>query len=166
MAFDLAKPLDDVDWQILAVLQEDGRISFSELGRRVAMSAPAVAERVRRLEEAGVITGYRAQVDLERLGYPIQAVVRLRTDYADKDQFEKTVRDLPHVIECLRITGEDCYIVKVVATAVSELDSAMNGLAEFGSTTTSVVVARPLEARVMGPPPADAEDPGARSGSV
>ncbi|MGH8983832.1 MAG: Lrp/AsnC family transcriptional regulator [Acidimicrobiia bacterium] len=160
MAFDLAKPLDDVDWQILAVLQEDGRISFSELGRRVAMSAPAVAERVRRLEDAGVITGYRAQVDLERLGYPIQAVVRLRTDYADKDQFEKTVRDLPHVIECLRITGEDCYVIKVVATAVSELDSAMNGLAEFGSTTTSVVVARPLETRVVGRPPADAEREG------
>src|SRR5680860_1397815 len=146
MAFDLAKPLDDVDWQIVAVLQDDGRISFSELGRRVAMSAPAVAERVRRLEETGVITGYRAQVDLERLGYPIQAVVRLRTDYADKDLFEKTVSDLPHVIECLRITGEDCYVIKVVATAVSEL----------GSATTSVVVARPLEARVVGRPPAAA----------
>jgi Lrp/AsnC family leucine-responsive transcriptional regulator len=154
MAFDPGKPIDDVDGQILAILQEDGRISFSELGRRVAMSAPAVAERVRRLEESGVITGYRAQVDLERLGYPIQAVVRLRTDFQEKDQFEKTVRDLPHVIECLRITGEDCYVIKVVARAVAELDSAMNGLAEFGATTTSVVVARPLETRVVGPPPA------------
>ncbi|HEX6311531.1 MAG TPA: Lrp/AsnC family transcriptional regulator [Acidimicrobiia bacterium] len=160
MTFDPSKPLDDVDWQILAVLQDDGRISFSELGRRVAMSAPAVAERVRRLEDSGVITGYRAEVDLERLGYPIQAVVRLRTDYADKDQFEKTVRELPHVIECLRITGEDCYVIKVVATAVSELDSAMNGLAEFGATTTSVVVARPLAGRAVGPPARERADPG------
>lgn len=159
MALDLAKPLDDVDWQVLTVLQEDGRISFSELGRRVAMSAPAVAERVRRLEEAGVITGYRAQVDLARLGYPIQAVVRLRTDYADKDHFEKTVCDLPQVLECLRVTGEDCYVIKILATAVTELDSAMNGLAEFGSTTTSVVVGQPLETRVVGPPPASGESP-------
>jgi Lrp/AsnC family transcriptional regulator, leucine-responsive regulatory protein len=151
MAFDSSKTLDEIDWQLLETLQQDGRISFSELGRRVAMSAPAVAERVRRLEEAGVITGYRAQVDLDGLGYPILAVVRLRIDFLQKDAFDKTVAELPHVLECLRTTGDDCFVMKVAARTIPELESAIDSLAEFGATTTSVVVSRPLEHRVIGP---------------
>ena len=150
MSFDPSKPLDDVDWRIVEILQEDGRISFSELGRRVAMSAPAVAERVRRLEESGVITGYRAQVDLDHLGYPILAVVRLRIDFLQKDAFDKTVAELPHVLECLRTTGDDCFVMKVAARTIPELESAIDSLAAFGETTTSVVVSRPLEHRVIG----------------
>jgi Lrp/AsnC family transcriptional regulator, leucine-responsive regulatory protein len=149
MAFDPTKPLDDVDWQILEVLQEDGRISFSELGRKVAMSAPAVTERVRRLEDAGVINGYRAQVDLERLGRPIVAVVRSRPGFAHKDTFEKAMQEADGVLECVRVTGEDCYVTKVCAGSMSDLESIVDVLAGYGETTTSLVLSVPVSERVV-----------------
>jgi len=149
MSFDPSKPLDDVDWRIIEILQEDGRISFSELGRQVAMSAPAVTERVRRLEDAGIITGYRAEVDLGRLGLPIVAVVRSRPGFDAKDRFEKTMQDAPGVLECVRVTGEDCYVTKVVAGSMPELESVIDGLAGFGETTTSLVLSVPVPGRVV-----------------
>ncbi len=149
MNFDPSKPPDDIDWRILEILQEDARSSFSELGRRVAMSAPAVAERVRRLEDAGVITGYRAEVDLGRLGLPIAAVVRSRPGFDNKDRFEKAMRDAPGVLECVRVTGDDCYVTKVVAPSMPELQAVIDGLAGFGETTTSVVLSVPVRHRVV-----------------
>jgi Lrp/AsnC family leucine-responsive transcriptional regulator len=156
MAFDPSRPLDDVDWRILEILQEDGRISFSELGRRVAMSAPAVTERVRRLEDAGIISGYRAEVDLGRVGLPIVAVVRSRPGFDNKDRFEKTMRDAPGVLECIRVTGEDCYVTKVVAPSMPELEAVIDGLAGFGDTTTSLVLSVPVPNRVVRQSAADA----------
>ena len=149
MAFDPGKPLDDVDWQILEILQDDGRISFSELGRKVAMSAPAVTERVRRLEESGVISGYRAEVDLERLGLPIVAIVRSRPGFANKANFEKAMHEAPGVIECVRVTGEDCYVTKVCAGSMPELEAIVDVLAALGETTTSLVLSTPVSGRVV-----------------
>lgn len=149
MAFQPAKQLDDVDWRLLEELQADGRVSFTELGRRVAMSAPAVAERVRRLEEAGVIRGYRAEVDLEQLGLPIMAVIRLRTSVTDRGSFEREVAELTQVLESIRVTGEDCYVNKVAAGSISELQEAIDVIAAYGETTTSVVVGQPLRHRVL-----------------
>ncbi|MGQ0804679.1 MAG: Lrp/AsnC family transcriptional regulator [Actinomycetota bacterium] len=149
MSFDSSKPLDDVDWRILEILQDDGRISFSELGRQVAMSAPAVTERVRRLEDAGIIAGYRAEVDLGRLGLPIVAVVRSRPGFDAKDRFEKAMQDAPGVVECVRVTGEDCYVTKVVAPSIPALEAVIDGLAGYGETTTSLVLSVPVPNRVV-----------------
>lgn len=149
MSFDPSKPLDDVDWQILEILQDDGRISFSELGRQVAMSAPAITERVRRLEDAGIIAGYRAEVDLGRLGLPIVAVVRSRPSFDAKDRFEKAMQDAPGVVECVRVTGEDCYVTKVVAPSMPALEAVIDGLAGYGETTTSLVLSVPVPNRVV-----------------
>jgi Lrp/AsnC family transcriptional regulator, leucine-responsive regulatory protein len=155
MSFDPSKTLDEVDWRILEILQEDGRITFSELGRRMAMSAPAVTERVRRLEDAGIITAYRAEVDLGRLGMPIVAVVRSRPGFDQKERFEKAMQDVPGVLECVRVTGEDCYVIKVFAPSMPELEAVIDGLAGFGETTTSVVLSVPVRHRVVRHPTSD-----------
>jgi Lrp/AsnC family leucine-responsive transcriptional regulator len=149
VAFDPGRSLDDVDWRILESLQADGRLSFSELGRRVAMSAPAVAERVRRLEDSGVIRGYRADVDLERLGRPVLAVVRIRLGPGSKDTLGAEVSAVPQVVECLRVTGDDCYVTKVSAGSMAELEVTLDALAQFGSTTTSIVLSAPRRGRVV-----------------
>lgn len=149
MAFDPAADLDDVDWSILGELQADGRISFSELGRRVALSAPAVADRVRRLEARGVIRGYRAVLDLERLGFPLLAFVRVRYPSGDYRPFEAAVRDRPEILECHHITGEDCFILKVAARSMRQLEATTGRLARLGAITTSLVFSTPVPGRPL-----------------
>ena len=124
MALNHDRHIDGLDWQILRALQENARVSFSELGRRVGLSSPAVAERVRRLEDAGVITGYGVQLNLEKVGFPILAFIRISaigTNCAEIGSFAKT---LPEVLECHRVTGTDSAIMKV---AVSSVARASNG---------------------------------------
>jgi Lrp/AsnC family leucine-responsive transcriptional regulator len=144
--------LDVTDWAILAEVQRDGRIPFTELARRVNLSASATKERVRRLEEAGVITGYRAEVNPERTGYPVMAVVRLK--YPGPGTRHQPLRRLleerSEILECLRTTGDDCYVMKVVATSMAHLEEIVDELAEFGSTTTNLVLSRTLPLRGPG----------------
>src|SRR5258708_7936156 len=111
--------LDDLNWQLLVELQENARVSYSELGRRLGLTSPAVAERMRRLEEGGVIAGYHAQVDLAKLGEPISAFVRLR----DRQHGASTslVRQIPQVLEAHRVTGEDYLILRVAVRSVEDL---------------------------------------------
>ncbi|KQW00210.1 Lrp/AsnC family transcriptional regulator [Streptomyces sp. Root369] len=145
----MTESLDVTDWAILAEVQRDGRIPFTELARRVNLSASATKERVRRLEEAGVITGYRAEVNPERTGYPVMAVVRLK--YPGPGTRHQPLRRLleerPEILECLRTTGDDCYVMKVVATSMAHLEEIVDELAEFGSTTTNLVLSRTLPLR-------------------
>jgi Lrp/AsnC family leucine-responsive transcriptional regulator len=141
--------LDATGWQILEALQEDARISFTELGKRVGMSPPAVAERVRRLEEAGIITGYGAQVNLAKVGLPITAIVRLTaTDDCQKVGLE-IVKDIPEVFECHRLTGADDYILKVATTSISGLEDLIDRIAGYGSCITSLVLSSPLTGRIL-----------------
>ena len=105
------KLLDDIGRQILRILQEDGRISFNELGRKVGLSSPAVAERVRRMEEAGIILGYRAIVDQSRVGYPIMAFVRLSIPVSFLAQADELAKSIPEVLECHHLTGSDGVIL-------------------------------------------------------
>jgi Lrp/AsnC family transcriptional regulator, leucine-responsive regulatory protein len=137
--FDRGAALDDLDWGILGELQGNARITFSELGRRVSLTPPAVAERVRRMEDAGVITGYRVELDHTKVGLPILAFVRLRA-----------AGDV--ILECHRITGEDSYIVKVAVRSVEHLERLVDSLMPYAETVTSLVFSSPVRTRTIGPP--------------
>ncbi|MFJ9691192.1 Lrp/AsnC family transcriptional regulator [Kitasatospora sp. NPDC101183] len=144
--------LDDTDWAILDQLQQEARISLSELGRRVNLSPSATTERVRHLEAAGVVTGYHATVDLTRVGYPVLAVVRLKYPGNRHEPLHRLLADRREVLECLRTTGDDCYTLKVAATSMEHLEALVDELAGFGSTTTSVVYRRTLPLRGIARP--------------
>src|SRR3984885_5387847 len=139
--------LDDVDWAIIGQLQQDARISISELGRRVKLSASATTERVRHLEALGVITGYYAAVDLTKAGYPVLAVVRLKYPGNHHQPLRRLLEERAESLECPRTTGDDCYTLKVAATSMGHLETIMDELASFGSTTTSVVYSQTLPYR-------------------
>lgn len=143
--------LDSISWQILQELQQNGRLSFSELGRRVGLTPPAVAERVRRLEDAGIIEGYRAVVNLAKVGRPLVALVRLASDERRCSQFAAVAKQTPEVLECCRVTGADSYIVKVAVSSVHHLEELLDRLMPYGQTITSLVLSTPVTHRVIGP---------------
>ncbi len=146
MTVDQEKLLDDVGWQILAALQDNGRLSFAELGRRVHLSLPAVAERVKRMEEAGIIAGYHAEVDTARLGLPVVAIVRLGSIGGQSCQRAVAqVSAIPEVLECYRVTGDDSVVVKVVATSVDHLARIIDQLSLHGIPATSIVRSNPMK---------------------
>ncbi len=130
---------DDVDLAILAELQADGRLPFTELGRRVNLSASAVTERVRRLAEAGFITGYRAVLNLPKLGFPVLADVRLKYPGSRHQPLHDLLARRTEILECLRVTGDACYVLKVAARDMAHLEEVVNELSDFGSASTSVV---------------------------
>jgi len=142
-------PLDDIDWRILAALQRDGRMSYADLAREVAMSPSALTERVRRLEESGVITGYRAIVDLERVGLPILAWVRLRYPSGNYGPFNRVIDATPEVLEAHHVTGEDCFLLKVAARSMRHLETVAGRLAALGAITTTIVYSSPLPSRAI-----------------
>jgi Lrp/AsnC family leucine-responsive transcriptional regulator len=135
----MTETLDSTDWAIVGELQEDARISLTELGRRVSLSASATTERVRRLESIGVITGYRAEIDLTKVGYPVLAVVRLKYPGNKHDPLHRLLAERREILECLRTTGDDCYTLKVAAASMPHLEELVNELTDFGSTTTNLV---------------------------
>jgi Lrp/AsnC family leucine-responsive transcriptional regulator len=147
MANDPERLLDAIGWRILDELQRDARLSYSELGARVGLSPPAVAERMRRLEEAGVITGYRAEVDPAKLGLPITAFIRCTSP---GPQVGAIARQSPEVLECHRVTGSDAFILKVVVASVAHLESLIDRLLPYGQPTTSLVLSSPLPQRAIG----------------
>ncbi|GGT91616.1 Lrp/AsnC family transcriptional regulator [Streptomyces mauvecolor] len=141
---------DATDWRILEALQQEGRATFAELARTVSMSASAVTERVRRLEEAGVIAGYTAVVDQERLGRPILAFVRLRYPNGHYKPFHDLVDATPEIMEAHHVTGDDCFVIKVGARSMSHLEEISGKIGALGSVTTSVVYSSPLPRRAIG----------------
>lgn len=147
MAADSTVDLDPVDWRILAELQRDGRISYAELARAVAMSPSAVAERVRRLEETGVVGGYQAVVDANRVGLTILAFVRLRYPTGNYRPFHALLDTTPEILEAHHVTGEDCFVMKVMARSMSHLEEVTGRIAGLGAVTTSVVYSSPLTRR-------------------
>ena len=141
--------LDDTDWAILDELQRDGRTPFSELGRRVSLSAPAVTERVRRLEQAGVITGYRAVVDPAALGAGIEALVRVRVPHGSTDRFRHHVVGRPEVLHCDHVTGDDCMVLRVRTTTMGRLEEIVGAVGTFGATTTTLVFSSEVRDRAL-----------------
>jgi Lrp/AsnC family leucine-responsive transcriptional regulator len=152
MAFDFSIHLDAIDRSILRELQENARVTYSELGRRVAMSAPAVAERVRRLEEAGAIAGYRAVVNLDRLGFPLLAFIRVKYPSGDYRPFLRAIEGRPEILECHHVTGDDCFVTKVAARSMRHLEEIAGHLAQHGGITTSLVFSTLVENRILMPP--------------
>jgi Lrp/AsnC family leucine-responsive transcriptional regulator len=141
--------LDDIDWDILDILQEDGRLGYRELGRRVGLSAPAAAARVRKLEQAGIIAGYRAVVDPERLGLRVEAFVQLAVSGSvDADErVIDTARGIPEILDVWRVTGRETYLLRVVVPVVHDLERVLRPLWQYGETTTGAVLSAPLEDR-------------------
>lgn len=133
--------------QMLALLQDDPRMSISELARRVGMSAPAIRERVQRMEEAGVIRGCRLDIDPAALGYPIAAIIRVRPMPGKLPKIAELAASLPQVVECHRITGEDCFILKVRLDSLDNLDTILDRFLVYGQTTTSIVQSTPVPPR-------------------
>jgi len=145
-----AKLLDPVNLRVLDELVDHGRVPLAELGRRVGLSAPAVAERVQRLERAGVITGYRAELDPGALGYPVAAIVRIRPSPGQLQQIPTLARETPEVAECYRITGEDCYLLRLHLRSIDALEEVLDRFTPYGLTTTSIIHSTPVPRR--GPP--------------
>jgi Lrp/AsnC family leucine-responsive transcriptional regulator len=143
--------LDRTDWRLLEELQRDGRASYADLARVVAMSPSAVAERVRRLEEAGVIAGYRATIDPERVGLSVMAFVRLRYATGNYRPFHALLDSTPEVIEAHHVTGEDCFVLKVIVRSMRHLEEVTGRISGLGAVTTSVVYSSPLVGRAVRP---------------
>lgn len=154
MSLRIERVLDDVGWELLAALQENARMSFSDLGRRVGLSAPAAAERVRRLEDAGVIRGYRLELGFEPLGLPITALIRVSAPEEKCPGLKAFVGGLPEVLECHHVTGGDSYVLKVVAASVGHLEAVIEGLGRWGTPTTAIVLSSPVGRRTVSAPAA------------
>ena len=136
--------LDDIGWNILNEMQQDARISFTELGRRVGLSTPAVTERVRKMEEAGIILGYRAQVDPIKVGLPILAFINVKVGGENLSHFMKVAATHPEVLECHRVTGSESFLIKVAVADVTHLERLLDALMPYVATTTSMVLSTAL----------------------
>ncbi len=141
--------IDDINRRLLAELSDDPRIGMSALARRVKMSAPAVTERVQRLERAGVITGYRLDVNSAALGLPVTAFARVRPAAGQLSKVADLARSLAQVTECHRITGEDCFLIKIHAAGMEELETLLDQFLIYGQTVTSIVVSTPVQPRPL-----------------
>jgi Lrp/AsnC family transcriptional regulator, leucine-responsive regulatory protein len=141
--------LDEVNLRVLTQLHTHPRLPMTELARRVKLSAPSVTERVRRLEEAGVISGYRLEIDPRALGLPIAAYVRIRPIPGQLAKVAELAHRTPEVVECHRITGEDCFLLKVHVSEVAQLEKLLDKFLLFGTTTTSIVQSSPVPLRPL-----------------
>jgi Lrp/AsnC family transcriptional regulator, leucine-responsive regulatory protein len=151
--------MDETNTRLLAELSANPRLTLSELGRRVGMSSPAVAERIRRLEESGVIRGYRLELDPAALGLPLAAYVRVRPNPGQLSKIAELARSIPEVVECHRVTGEDCFILKVYLPAIDQLDRLLDRFLVHGTTTTTIIQSSPVPLRALPLPlPADSRE--------
>ena len=150
MTLEIEKLLDGTGWQILQALQQNARLSYSELGQRVGLSSPAVAERVRRMEDAGIISGYHAEINVAKIGFPITAVIRMSPSPGERcTRFTASVQEIPEVLECHRVTGSDSLVMKVVASSVEHLEELIDRLSAHGQLTTSIVLSSPVTRRII-----------------
>jgi Lrp/AsnC family transcriptional regulator, leucine-responsive regulatory protein len=140
---------DGTDARLLAELQANARLSNAELGRRVSLSAPAVADRLRRLERDGVIGGYRAEVEPKALGYTLGAIMRIRPSARQLAKVAELARETPEVVECHRITGEDCFFMRLYVRDIEHLEEVLDRFILYGQTTTSIIQSSPVRRRAL-----------------
>ncbi|AXA57339.1 Lrp/AsnC family transcriptional regulator [Pseudomonas thivervalensis] len=140
--------MDKYDRMLLSALLENGRASYAELARKVNLSAPAVAERVSKLETSGVITGYQAKVDMAKIGLPVQCVIELRMNQHGNQKTYDELCKIPQLTECHRVTGDPCVIMQAAVGSMPELEELINRIAKFGFSKTSIVLSSAIEKRV------------------
>ena len=141
--------LDQIDWKILKNLQENARISYAELGRKINLTTPAVIERIRKLEDGGIITGYRVEIDTAKVGLPITAFLRMSISGVNYSHIIEVAEESNEVLECHRGTGNDSFIMKVAVADVGHLQRLIDKLTPYGITTTSIVLSSPVKTRVI-----------------
>jgi Lrp/AsnC family leucine-responsive transcriptional regulator len=139
--------LDSTNRRLLSELQANARVTQAELARRVGLSPPAIAERLQRLEFQGVIRGYHAEVDPAAVGFALSAIIRVRPAPRQLHKVAELARSLPEIVQCDRITGEDCYLIRAHVRDVHHLEELIDRLAPYGQTTTSIVQSSPVPAR-------------------
>lgn len=144
---DFESPGDDKDWILLEALQENARVSFAELGRKAELSAPAAAERLRRLEDAGVVRGYHADIAPDRLGLGLTVLVEMRVPRAQYERFQKAVAKLAWILECHHVSGQAAFVLKAAVPDVTGLELLVGHLSQFGDTATSLVMSTVLRRR-------------------
>ncbi|MCI0710118.1 MAG: Lrp/AsnC family transcriptional regulator [Chloroflexi bacterium] len=150
LTLEIEKLLDETGWRLLEALQEDARLSYRELGERVGLTSPAVTERIRKMEEAGIITGYHAEVNLKKLGLTVNAVIYL-TDLGGQScsWVAERVSKIPEVIECIRTTGSDSIILRVVTTSLDHLARVIDQVSAYGIPSTTIVRSSPFRRKVI-----------------
>ncbi|WP_425486965.1 Lrp/AsnC family transcriptional regulator [Microvirga thermotolerans] len=146
--------LDGIDRRLIEALAANARQSLADLGRAVGLSAPSVAERLRRLEDSGLVNGYTLDLDPRALGYGLTAIVRIKPLPGQLHMVEKLLTESPEVVECDKVTGEDCYIARFVLRSIDELDPVLDRIAQRAQTSTSIVKSSPVRRRLP-PLPAD-----------
>ena len=141
--------IDEIDRNILSILQHHARASYAEIGRHVGLTTPAVIERIRKLEDAGVITGYRVEIDTAKVGLPITAFVRMSITGVDYSHIIEVAQNSNEVLECHRGTGGDSFIMKVAVASVEHLQEVIDRLTPYGITTTTIVLSSPVKRRAL-----------------
>ncbi|CEI71564.1 MULTISPECIES: Lrp/AsnC family transcriptional regulator [Romboutsia] len=141
--------MDATDHRIIDILQQDGRISMKDLGKIVGLTSPAVSERVKRLEESGIIEGYKAIVNPDALGRVIKAFIHISLPSNKYEEFINVARQDPRIVECHHVTGDDCSLLKVVVRDMYELENVIDTIKKIGSTKTSVILSTPIQAKAI-----------------
>lgn len=140
--------IDDIDRNILAILSEDARISLKDLAGRVGLSSPSVSERLRRLEERGVIRGFTVDIDPVALGYTLQAIVRIRPLPGKLHIVQALIAEIPEVVDCDKVTGDDCFVARLYLRSIAQLDGILDRVAEKAETSTAIVKSQPVRRRL------------------
>ncbi|MCT4704467.1 Lrp/AsnC family transcriptional regulator [Enterobacteriaceae bacterium H16N7] len=139
---------DEIDYRILACLAQDARMSLKALSHQIGLSSPSTAERLKRLEEKGVVEGYTLNASLPALGYSLQAIVRIKPLPGLLHKVEKLIQGIPQCIECDKITGDDCFVMRLAIRSIGQLDEILDELAEYAQSNTSIVKSSPVKRRL------------------
>jgi Lrp/AsnC family leucine-responsive transcriptional regulator len=140
--------IDEIDRNIIEALSQDARLSIKELAQRVALSSPSVSERLKRLEERGVIRGFTLDLDSKALGYSLQAIVRIKPLPGKLHIVQKLIEDIPQITECDKVTGDDCFVARLQLRSIEQLDGILDQIADKAETSTAIVKAQPVKRRL------------------
>lgn len=149
MSFENKPHLDDTDWTILYEMQKDARVTFKELGSRVGLSAPATAERVRKMEDWGIITGYRVEIDRKKVGLLLTAWIRLSTTKEQGARLGEKLREIPEILECSLVAGPDSFLMKVSASDMDHLKHLIDNFSQYGTSVTSIELSTTIANRFI-----------------
>lgn len=142
------RKLDETDRKIIEILQEDGRISMKDLGKLIGLTSPAVSERIKRLENCGIISGYKAIINPDALGRNIKAFIHISLPGSQSyAEFLESAKNDPRIVECHHITGDDCSLLKVLVSDMQELENVIDSIKKIGSTKTSLILSTPIQAK-------------------